>query len=203
MDKEKAQMNLFVLVTLVSLVVAIVALHQADTAQKLALSEISVEEQNALITPVFDQASKSWSFIALYELGLTNHSGPVVSLAKLEKLNDGSGFLVALDGENVVDEKIEYSAFVFEKTISQIKADPRLLKSIVGSDMGSEAVVNLPIESGESKPLRFGLSVKAYDQSGIAVANMLLASFRLVFDSGKTFVFKRAIPVPPLKPVSQ
>ena len=98
-----------VLLSVLAIALSVIALVNANSAKNLALSEITVEEQNSLATPVFDQSSQSWSFIALYELNVTNQSGPNVVIEQLVKLSDGSGFIVPLKGQNIIDKKIEHN----------------------------------------------------------------------------------------------
>ena len=193
---------LLVFITVVALLFATIALYTARNAKELALSEITVEEQNSLTTPVFDQQTNSWSYVALYELNISNQSGPEVTLEKVAKDENGSGFIVPLQGETVLDISLDHKAFVFNNSIGEIKSNPCLLKELAKSDMGESATVDLKLKNGESKAVRFGLSLKAYDQSNGPFAQVVLVSFKLFFSNGKTYTFRRGFPVPPIKPVS-
>ncbi len=191
-----------VLLSVVAIALSVIALVNANSAKNLALSEITVEEQNSLTTPVFDQASQSWSFIALYELNVTNQSGPDAVIEQLGKLSDGSGFIVPLKGRDILDDKIEHNAFLFKNPISEIQANPRLLKDVTNNDMGENADIAVSLENGASKAVRFGVSLKAYDNENEPLAQVVLVSFKLMFDNGKTYTFRRGFPIPPIKPAS-
>jgi hypothetical protein len=202
MYKLPKQNILPIFVAVISLLVATIALYVAHSAKELALSEITVEEQNSLTTPIFDQQTNSWGFVALYELAISNQSGPAVVLETVAKAEEGSGFIVPLNGETVLDIPLENTAFVLDNSIEEIKSNPRLLKDLTKNDMGQYVSVNITLENGESKAVRFGLSLKAYDKSNEPLAQVVLISFKLFFSNGKTYTFRRGFPIPSLKPTS-
>jgi hypothetical protein len=189
----------FMLVGVIALALAVVALYNAQVAKNLALSEVTLEERSPLLTPVFNEESGTWSYLAIYEVSLTNTSGPAITLASISKETSGAGFLVPLKGEEVVGTLLKYKAFMVEPTLPDIMANPKLLKSIVGNDMGESKVMNLPLAPGVSKSVRFGVSIDAYDSANQPVAQVVLLSFRFLFDNGKTLIFRRGFPIQPLK----
>lgn len=200
MPKSAKQNLVPIIVAVIALLVATIALFIAQDVKQLALSEITVEEQNSLTTPVFDQQTNSWGFVALYELNISNQSGPQVILQTVAKAEGGSGFIVPLNGQTVLDIPLKSTAFVFQNSISEIKTNPRLLKDLSQNDMGQKTAVDIVLENGESKAVRFGLSLKAYDKSKTPYAQVVLVSFKLLFSNGKTYTFRRGFPIPPLKP---
>lgn len=202
MSQSRYLVPLVVLLSVIAIVLSTVSLFNAQSAKKLALSEITVEEQNSLTTPVFDKGSQSWSFIALYELNVTNQSGPDAKIEKLSKVSDGSGFIVPLKDQEILENHINHNAFLFNNPIAEIKANPRLLKDITKSDMGENAQIAIHLANGESKAVRFGVSLKAYNKDNEPLAQVVLVSFKLYFDNGKTYTFRRGFPIPPIKPVS-
>jgi hypothetical protein len=200
MSQSKNVVFLVALLSVIAIALSAIALFNANSAKKLALSEITVEEQNSLTTPVFDQSSQSWSFIALYELNVTNQSGPAATIEQLAKVNEGSGFIVPLKGQEILGNKIEHSAFLFNNPIAEIQANPRLLKDVTKNDIGESAQIAVHLENGSSKAVRFGVSLKAYNEENEPLAQVVLVSFKLIFDSGKTYTFRRGFPIPPIKP---
>lgn len=187
------------LVAVVALVVGFVALNQAKTAQQLALSEIVVEEVNSLSTPILSEETNTYSFLAMYDISITNMSGPTVTLTSVKKSTTGAGFLALLDGANVVTVEVNEKAFISEQGSSAIKANPRLLRTIAQHDMGDEASVNMTMNSGETKVLHIGLILEPYSAENETLARMALVSFELEFDNGKSYIFQRGFPIYPVK----
>ncbi len=187
------------LVAVVALVIGFVALNQAKTAQLLALSEIVVDEVNSLTTPILSEETNTYSFLAMYDISITNMSGPTVTLTSVKKSTTGAGFLALLDGENIVTVKVNEKAFMCEYGSSAIKANPRLLKTIAQQDMGDEAAANLTMNSGETKVLHVGVILEPYSAENQTLARMALVSFELEFDNGKSFIFQRGFPIYPVK----
>jgi hypothetical protein len=196
MDQTKS--IFFMLIGLIALAVAVMALFSARTAQQLALSEVTLEERSPLLTPVFNEGTNTWSYLAIYDVNITNVSGPEVKLTSISKENSGTGFLVPLKGEEVLNTPLPYKAFMVEPTLSQIMADPKLLKTIVEQDMGQSVSLNVDLPPGASKSVRFGVSIAAYDNSNQPIAQVVLLSYRFQFDNGKSLLFRRGFPVQPL-----
>lgn len=189
----------FMLVGVVALALAVLALYNAQVAKNLALSEITLEERSPLLTPVYNEEKGTYTFLAIYEVSLTNTSGPAVTLTSISKEMSGAGFLVPLNGEEVAGTVLDYKAFIVNSTLTEIMANPKLLKSIVEKDMGESCAMNLPLAPGASKSVRFGVSVNAYDSAGGPVAQVVLLSYRLSFDNGKSLIFRRGFPIQPLQ----
>ena len=188
----------FMLIALVALALAVVALYSAHDARKLALSEITVEERVPLLTPIFNEETGTWSYIALYDVNITNMCGPDIILTSISKETTGGGFLVPLKGEEIISCPMTYKAFVVEPSFKEIMANPRLLKTLFHNDMGESAAVDLHLAAGATKSVRFGVSLDAYDSAKQPLAQVVLVSFRLLFNNGKSYLFRRGVPVQPL-----
>ena len=200
MSTNKNVSFLTVLIALVALIVAVVALVTSKTARELALSEVEIEERNSLVTPIFNEASGEWSFLALYEVGVSNLSGPDVLLRHVAKETKGAGFLVPLNQDQVVaDVDLQPKAVLFDESLAQIEADPRLLKDLAQKEMADVQPVNIMIRNGETKTLRFGVMLRPYDSNQDPLARMVLLSYQLNFDNGKSVLFRRGFPILALK----
>jgi hypothetical protein len=187
------------LVSIAALLLAALALFQARKATECALSEVAVEERETLITPVFDQESGRWSCLAIYEVTVSNLGGPDLVLTGVSPAQEGSGFLVLLDGERVVEESIPHAYFEVKPGLDEIRADPRLLKDLFIESGGEGIEVDISLSPGESKNVRFGLSLSPYDDSRSLRAKFALVSFWLHFSTGKKIIFRRGFAIPPLK----
>lgn len=199
MRSQNIQPLYAVVISLLALLIATVALYQAKEARLLALSDIKVEELNSFVTPVFDEQSGKWSYFALFELSVSNQSGPAVVLQSVGKMTGGSGFLVPLVGQEIVNKKIPYHTFLVKQSIAEIRQNPRLLKNIMDKDMGEAARVDLKIEPGESKKIRIGISLNPYDEENKPLAQVVLLSYKLQFDNGKSYIYRRGFPIQPIK----
>jgi len=188
-----------VFISLFALIVATIALFIAKETKQLALSEITVEDRNSLVTPVFDQELGQWSYLAIWELSVTNQSGPPISLKSIEKVKEGSGFLVPLLKQEIVSKNIPYKSFLCDHSITEIRSNPKILKEVASKDMGEEAKVNLPISPGESKTIRLGITLKPYGDNNRPLASVILVSYKLQFSNGKSYVFRRGFPIQPIK----
>ncbi len=193
------------LISLVALLVATVALFTAkqirqdvQQVRQVALSEIEVTERNSLITPILDEESKRYRYLAIYEVGVTNLGGPDIVINELGKLTTGAGFIVLLKGDEVVSANPKYKAFLVEPTLQEIGANPKLLKTIMEKDMGEFTKLDLPLPFGSTKTLRFGVVLDAYDEANTPLANVLLLSYQLKFGNGKSYLFRRGFPIQPL-----
>ena len=194
--------NIFlVLVTLLAIaaiILGLVALREARYAQQLAMSEIIVEEVNSISTPVFDQETGQYSYLALYDISIANMSGPQVVLKSIKKSTSDAGFLTLLNGQDIVSHDVNENAFVSTKGSSEIKQNPRLLKTVGQEDMGEGADVNLILEPGETKVMHIGLRLVPYNADNQALASLALVSYELLFDNGKSYIFQRAVPIFPI-----
>ncbi len=183
----------------IALVIAVLGFSAARNARQLALSEITIEERTPLMTPVYDQASEKWSYLAVYEVNVTNMSGPTVKIESLGKVSTGGGFLIPLKGDEFADQALDYSAFIVEPGLAEIRANPRLLKEITQNTIRNTAPLDIELPPGTSRSVRFGVSMSAYDQGREPLADMVLLSFRLNFSNGKSSIFRRGVPIQPLK----
>ena len=197
--KSKSLLGVLVVLAAAALVVGVIALKTAKNAQQLALSEFVVDEVNSLSTPVLDENSGGYSFLTMYDISIANMSGPALTLTSVQKAHSGGGFLTLLSGEDVVDDDVEERAFVSDKNIAAIKANPGLLKGLLKSDMGESYSTAVAIEPGETKILHVGVVLNPYSDDGEPVAKVALASWQLNFDNGKTFVFRRGFPIYPIQ----
>jgi|GEM_PF-726784 len=193
------------LIALVALLVATIALFTAKQTRQdvqeikqVALSEIEVTERNSLITPILDEESKRYRYLAIYEVGVTNLGGPNIAINELGKLTSGSEFIVLLKGEEVVSANPQYHAFLVEPTLREIGANPKLLKGVMEKDMGEAVKLDVPLPFGATKTLRFGVVLDVYDDANIPLANVVLLSYQLKFSNGKSYLFRRGFPVQPL-----
>lgn len=178
-----------------ALVLSLMSLNRSNKAYKLALSDVQIEERNTLMTPVFDQETEQWSFLAIYEIGLTNQGPDKVVLTEIAKVTDGMGFLVPLKGSDIVDKSPDYKAFLVDPTLTDIRTNPKLIKTISANDMGDMQTLKLELASGQTRSVRFGVLVNAYDANKAPIAQMILLSFRLKFDDGRIKIFRRGFPV--------
>jgi hypothetical protein len=196
---SKTPFYLAVAIALFSLLIAVIALYQVKTVRSLALSDISIEENNSLVTPLFDEGSGSWSFLALYEIHVNNLSGPEVQWLTLSQEQKGSGFLVGLRNGEYISEKLHYQAFICERNLAEIQANPKLIREVVKNEMAARVAMSHTIKAGESKAIRIGVLVQPYDQNQKQLVDMVLLSYGLDFDQDRHYTFRRAFPVPPLK----
>ena len=195
MNKPKILFTISIVGAFIAVICSIFALVKARQAQQIALSEIVVEERNSLITPVYDEKEGAWSYLAIFELGVSNVSGPPIELEKIRKMDSQAGFIIPLKGSDYVDADLQEKAFVLDAGIGDIRQEPEQLKSIIDQDMGPETAPNIVLDRGESKTLRLGLSLKPYDSARQRTADMVLVSFQLLFSNGKSYVFRRGFPV--------
>lgn len=196
---SKTPFYLAVGIALFSLLIAVVALVQLRTVRSLALSDISIEENNSLVTPIFDEASGTWSFLALYEIHVNNLCGPDVQWQALSQEQKGSGFLVGLRNGEYISEKLHYQAFICDRNLAELQANPKLIREVVKNEMASRVTMAHAIKAGESKAIRVGVLVQPYDQNQKQLVDMVLLSYGLDFDQNRHYTFRRAFPVLPLK----
>ena len=189
---------LVALLAVAAIILGFMALQEARYAQQLAMSDIIVEEVNSISTPVFDQESGQYSYLALYDISIANMSGPQVVLKSIKKSTSGAGFLTLLKGQDIVSHDVNESAFVSTKGSGEIKSNPRLLKTVGQQDMGEGSDVNLILQPGENKVVHIGLTFNPYDAERQALASVALVSYELLFDNGKSYIFQRAVPIFPI-----
>lgn len=186
-------------VAIVAVGLAVYAIQLAKTAQRWAISELLVEEHNSLHTPVYDEERSAYGFVTVYDISISNISGPAVMLNHVAKSQQGSGFLAFLRGEEVVSLDTEATAFISPWSSSQIQADPKRLKELMDQDMEQAEEVNLSLKPGETKIIHVGVVLQPYDETHSPLANMALTSFELAFDNGKSYTFRRGFPIYPIQ----
>jgi len=187
------------LISLVALLVAVIALYQAKTARGLALSDLVIEENNSLITPVYDEQTNSWSHLAIYEISVTNLAGPMLHWLSLQPLGGPADFLVALRGGEVVAPSPACQVFACEPTLSQIQADPKLIRELSKTPLNGPVPVQYTLAPGQSKSIRLAVRVQAYDHQQQPLADMVLVSFELIFDHERHYIFRRGFPIQAVK----
>ena len=199
MEKQKSFLGwLAMAVAVAALIVGLMTWLQASKARNLALSELEIQERDALSTPLLDQGSGDYGYVSIYDISITNVSGPAITLEEISKLKDNANFVVTLSGEKVVTPKTNPSAFLPDVSINEIEQNPKLLREMIKEDIGESAAVSIKIEPGQTKSVRVGVYLEPYDAEKQPVANVVLTSFRLEFDNGKSYVFRRGFPVLPI-----
>ncbi|MBN1465852.1 hypothetical protein JXA02_08835, partial [candidate division KSB1 bacterium] len=128
-----------------------------------------------------------------------NMSGPRLTLLRVKKATTGVGFLAMLNGQDVVSLDLDEKAFVSDATITAVKNEPRLLKTVGQQDMGESTSVNIVIEPGETKVLHLGLKLNPYDANLQPLAHVGLVAWEFEFDNGKSYFFQRGFPIYPVK----
>ncbi len=189
-----------ILIALVALLVAVIALVNSKEAKQLALSEVSLEEGDAITQPIYDQAENRFYYLALYEVHITNLSGPTVILKEISPPADDAGLVVALKGDQVAAVDLKPLPFRIDYTLREIRENPRLLKDLTANQLEPGKLLNIAIKPGATKTVRFGVNLYPYDAQGQSLADMVLLSFRLVFDNGKAQLFRRGFPIMPVAP---
>jgi len=190
---------LVLLIALIALLVAAIALYQAKSARDLARSDVAVEENNSMITPLYDQEKNSWSYLAVYEISVSNLCGPVLQWQEVKPSTQAGGFLVGLKNEQFVSPSVSYQAFVCEPTLAQIQANPKLIRELSKKPFLEPVHLNHALAPGESKSIRLGVIVQAFDANGQSLVDMVLLSFDLSFDHDRQYVFRRGFPIQPVK----
>lgn len=190
------------LIALFALLVAAVALYQARTAKELALSDLTVEENNSLITPLYDQETGAWSYLAIYDIAVTNLSGPTLQWLYVQQNQKGGGFLVGVKNGELTAPSLAFTAFHCEPTLAEIQANPKLIRDLVKKEFTHPLMFNYALHAGESKSVRLGVMVQAFDQQQRPLVDTVLLSFGLTFDHDRQYTFRRAFPVTGLSPES-
>ena len=199
MEKQKSFLGwLAMAVAVAALIVGLMAWLQASKARNLALSELEIEERDALSTPLLDQESGEYGYVSIYDLSVTNVSGPPVTLERISKLQDNANFVVTLQGNQVVSPEMDPTAFLPDVSINEIEENPKLLREMIKEDIGEAAALEIKIKPGQTKSVRVGVFLKPYDDAKQPLAKVVLTSFRLEFDNGKSYVFRRGFPVLPI-----
>ena len=111
---------------------------------------------------------------------------------------DDSGFVVALNGADVVSVDMNEKAFLVEPTLIELQQNPKLIPLLSSNAMQDHADVEMILEPGKSVALRLGVMLEPYDAAKETVAQMVLVSFQIEFSNGKTWQFRRGIPIPNL-----
>lgn len=187
------------LISLFALLIAVMALYRANTAQQLALSDLSIEESNALITPLYDESDGSWTYLAVYEISVSNLSGPPVQWISIAPAQDAGGLLKGLKNGGIVSPALSYQAFICAPTLADLQADPKLIRGLAEKPITGTTPLNYTLAAGENRTLRVGVMVQAFDAQQIALADMVLLSLDLSFDHQRRYTFRRGFPVQPVK----
>ncbi len=87
---------------------------------------------------------------------------------------------------------------MLEQPLAAYQENPRLLKELWDRDLDSAAALNLRLEPGAGKSIRYGILLIPYGDGGELLAEMALVSLRLDFDNGRSHIFRRGYPIPPL-----
>lgn len=196
---SKTPLYTAIAIALFSLLIATIALYQVKNVRALALSDLVIEENNSLVTPLFDEATGSWSFLALYEIHVNNLSGPEVHWSAITQEQQGSGFLVGLRNGEYLSTRLSYQAFVCDRNLAELQADPKLIRELARNEMPPKVELSHLIKAGESKSIRVGVLVQPYDQNQQQLVDMVLLSYGLDFDQNRHYTFRRGFPVPALK----
>jgi hypothetical protein len=196
---NKSVTILSVVLAAAALLLAIFALVQIKSVRQLALSELVIEEHDSLSAPVFDEEKQTFSFVTLFDISITNHSGPAVTLTSVQKIPSSKQFLTLLKNEEIVNADVQTRAFPLESSSAEVQANPRMLKTLMSQDMGESANFNVSVAPGATKIFHLGVALSPYNVEKQAVATAALCSFELKFDNGKTYIFRRAFPITPLQ----
>lgn len=192
---------LTLIISIIALLIAFWAGWTAKQAHLAALSAINVLESNMLETPVYDEAENRMGFLAIYDIAITNTGAVDIILESIEKITEGSGFLVFLTKGKVALATIEHREFMVAPTIDEIQQNPKLIKSILENNMDMKTRLHIKIEKGKTRFIRLGLYFFPYDPAGTRLADSALVSFQLHFNHGKSELFRRAIQFLPVPPV--
>jgi len=187
------------LIALFALFIAVIALYRANIAHQLALSDLSIEESNALIPPLYDESDGSWTYLAVYELSVANLSGPPVHWLSIGPAQDAGGFLKGLKNGGIVSPALSYRAFLCAPTLADLQADPKLIRGVTEKPITGTTPLDYTLAAGENRTLREGVIVQTYDAQQTALADMVLFSLDLFFDHHRRYTFRRGFPVQPLK----
>ena len=198
MADRKSRFGFFEAISIVALIVAVLALLYSIKTRQDALSEVSVEERNSLTSPVLDEKTGNWSFVAIFEMSFTNEGTRNVTVERIAKSVEGAGFLVPLKQGEILNKDIDYSTYLVEPTIKAIRANPRLLRSIKQNVMSEDTKLDLTIKPGETKILRLGVTLAPYDSEHRNLADMVLFSYKMKFSNGKWRIFRRGAAIPPV-----
>lgn len=203
MGNKKLRFGFFEAVAVAAMILAVIALLFSIKTRWDALSEVSVDERDTLTSPVFDEKTGNWSYVAIFETNLTNEGSRKVVLRSVVKADNGAGFMVSLKQGEVENGEIQHSAFFVTPEIAEIKANPRLLRSIGQNKMDKKIKLDLFIGPGETKRLRFGVALEPYDRDQQNLADMVLLSFEMKFSTGKRRIFRRGVTIPPISAISK
>ena len=83
--------------------------------------------------------------------------------------------------------------------MNELFANPRLLKEMKKVTIQQSPLLSLSIDGGQTKVLRIGVLADIYKNPAELNTDMLLYTFKFIFDNGKNFIFRRAMPVQPVK----
>jgi len=202
MSERKFRFGFFECISLIALTVAAIALFFSIKTRKDTLSEVTVEERNSLTSPVLDEQTGDWVFVAIHEVSFTNEGSRTVAVEDVAQTKKGSGFLVSLRQGEIVSQNIPYSAYLVTPRIEEIRANPRLLRSIGEIGLDESYKLDLTIEPGETKLLRLGVTLEPYDSKFHNLVDMVLLSYEIKFSNGKQRIFRRGVVIPPIPGVS-
>ncbi|NLP12148.1 hypothetical protein GX408_17240 [bacterium] len=187
------------LIALFALLIAVIALYRANTAHQLALSDLSIEESDALITPLYDESDGSWTYLAVYEISVSNLCGPPVQWISIAPAQDAGGFLKGLKNGGIVSPALSYQAFICGPTLADLQADPKLIRGLTEKPITGTTLLHYTLKAGENRTQRVGVLVQAFDAQQNALADMVLLSLDLSFDHHRRYTFRRGFAVQPVK----
>jgi hypothetical protein len=80
------------------------------------------------LTPVFDEETSSWSYLAIFEWALSHSSGPAIRLESLVPVEEQDGYLVTLYDGAPTGSDLQERVFRTESTLQEIQLHPEKSK---------------------------------------------------------------------------
>ncbi len=194
---------LTLVLALIAVGMAVSAWSLANRAKQIALSEIELEERDALLTPVFDEETSSGSYLAIFEWALSHSSGPAIRLESLVPVEEQDGYLVTLYDGAPTGSDLQERVFRTESTLQEIQLHPEKIKTLGQTVLADRESLDLQLESGKTRFLRVGVRLHPYGEKQNLLADVVLLSFKLCFDNGKTRIIRRGIPIQALTHLPQ
>ena len=202
MVNQRQNFSLFRVMSILAIVISLFAFYYSRKAYQYTTTIVTLEEHNSLLSPVYDENNGKWSYVAIYELSLMNEGMKKVVINRIAKVSEGSGFFVALKDGKIINQGIQHSSYIVEPTISEIRTNPKLLSSI-DQDFGDSKQISIIIKPGETKLVRIGTSISAYDSEKQNLADMVLLSYEIRLATGQRRLFRQAVRIITLSSPSQ